>query len=191
MSFTIAPALVSLLAYANEKYPNRPKAADGTIGDASHAARKSEHNPNKDTKDKVPDGMVTARDIGCTKLQGNAMLKDIIKDHRTWYVIWDGFIYSRTHDFEKRKYDGHPHDKHLHVSLVQTAEACNDKSPWGPPKPKPVVKKLNVHIVKRGENLSSIAEKYDTTWQTLHKLNRDEIGTNPNVIQVGAVLKLP
>ncbi len=137
VTVTVAPALVALFAFANTRWPGRPKAADGTIGDAAHAARESQHNPNRDPTDRVPDGMVTAADVGMTKVPGRALVAILIRDPRVWYVIHDGFIWSRTHGFEKREYEGAPHDKHVHVSLVQTAQACRDASPWGGSSPKP------------------------------------------------------
>src|SRR5690606_13808264 len=58
----LAPSLKRLQKDLDERFgENRPN--DGTIGDASHAARKSEHNPNRDSSDDVPNGAVTAMDI--------------------------------------------------------------------------------------------------------------------------------
>ncbi|USC17048.1 LysM peptidoglycan-binding domain-containing protein [Rhodococcus sp. 11-3] len=45
------------------------------------------------------------------------------------------------------------------------------------------------HTVRPGETLASIASTYGTTWQRLYELNRDRIN-NPNIISVGAVLRL-
>lgn len=47
------------------------------------------------------------------------------------------------------------------------------------------------HVVTRGDTLGGIAKRYGTTWQTLHKLNRATIGSNPNRIFAGQVLVLP
>lgn len=45
-----------------------------------------------------------------------------------------------------------------------------------------------IHIVKSGENLSSIAKKYNTTWQKIYYDNKSVIGSNPNLIKAGQKL---
>jgi murein DD-endopeptidase MepM/ murein hydrolase activator NlpD len=42
--------------------------------------------------------------------------------------------------------------------------------------------------VKKGDNLSSIAKKYKTTWQKIYEHNKDVIGKNPNLIYPGQKL---
>lgn len=44
------------------------------------------------------------------------------------------------------------------------------------------------YIVKKGDNLDSIAKKYNTTWQKIYNDNKSIIGNNPNLIKVGQVL---
>ncbi len=46
------------------------------------------------------------------------------------------------------------------------------------------------YTVQKDDNLSKIAKKYNTTWQELYKINKDIIGSNPNLIKVGQVLKI-
>jgi hypothetical protein len=46
MSWRLAKALEELRGEVNARWPNRDKSSDGSIGDTSHAARKSDHNPN-------------------------------------------------------------------------------------------------------------------------------------------------
>ena len=131
MSWTLAPSLAQLFKELNAKYPHRDTTTDGTIGDQAHAARQSEHNPNHDPNDTVPDGMVTAIDIDKDGIDVPSLLATLIADSRTWYVIWDHNIYSRTYGFKKRAYTGaSPHTDHVHISLVQTGVACKDTSPW-------------------------------------------------------------
>lgn len=146
MSWTLAPSLAQLFKELNAKYPSRDKSSDGSIGDQAHAARKSEHNPNADPKDSVPDGMVTAIDIDKDGIDVPSLLAVLLKDSRTWYVIHNRFIYSRTHGFTKQPYTGeNPHTGHIHISLVQTGVACKDTSPWF----KPVVEETPYQRVKR------------------------------------------
>lgn len=139
----LAPSLVKLVEDTDAKWPKRKKTHDGSIGDAAHAARDSEHNPDDDN-DPMPEGYVSAVDITKDSAAMAAfLLKELIGDRRVWYVIHDGFIYSRTHNWAKRAYDGpNPHREHLHVSLVQTKAAANDTGSWfgatapvTPPKP--------------------------------------------------------
>lgn len=131
--WTLAPALVQLMAEIDVKYPKRPTDFDGSIGDDAHAARKSEHNPNRDPKDDVPNGMVTAVDVTKkTPSMIDDLRRKLVKDGRIWYVIHNGTIWSRTHNFVARPYDGsNPHEHHLHVSLMQRAALCNDARSWG------------------------------------------------------------
>lgn len=42
--------------------------------------------------------------------------------------------------------------------------------------------------VKEGDTLSSIAQKYNTTWNEIYNKNKSIIGNNPNLIQIGIKL---
>lgn len=46
------------------------------------------------------------------------------------------------------------------------------------------------YIVRKGDNLSSIAKLYNTTWQNIYADNVNIIGSNPNYIQVGQSLTI-
>lgn len=184
MAPKLAPCLVRLRNDINKRWPNRSKTSDGWLGDSAHAARKSEHNP--DSK-----GMVHAIDVDKDGVDPDVILKAVIKHPAIWYVIWDGYIYSRTNGWTKKKYNGtNQHKGHLHISCLLTSAAENNKTPFGinVVALKPTVK---TYTIKRGDTLSEIAKKYNTTWEKLHKLNAKVIGTNPNAIQIGTVLILP
>lgn len=45
-----------------------------------------------------------------------------------------------------------------------------------------LINKEKIYIVKEGDNLSSIAKKYNTTWQKIYEDNKSVIGDNPNLI---------
>jgi len=45
-----------------------------------------------------------------------------------------------------------------------------------------------VYTVKKGDNLSKIAKKYNTTWQKIYNDNKKIIGSNPNLIRPGMKL---
>lgn len=131
-NWTLAPSLKALFAETNKRWPDRSRTSDGSIGDAAHSARTSQHNPNKDPRDNVPDGMVTAIDVDKDGIDVADFLAAVIRDNRVWYVIWDRHIYSRTNDWRKIAYNGsNPHTGHIHVSLVQDRKACLDVGSWG------------------------------------------------------------
>ena len=44
------------------------------------------------------------------------------------------------------------------------------------------------HTVRKGENLSVIAKKYNTTWKKIYEDNKSVIGSNPNLVKPGQVL---
>ena len=140
-TYFLAPALATLRTEVNAAFPKRDKASDGWIGDASHAARKSDHNPCWSCTGRSH-GIVRALDIDISP-DGRpdadlrtALLKAAIGDKRVWYVIHDGKIYSRTYGWRALVYTGeNPHREHVHVSLNGAnglSDAGNfDTSPWG------------------------------------------------------------
>lgn len=125
----LAPSLDGLRAEIDARWPGRDTASDGWIGDARHAATKSEHNPDEK-------GCVHALDIDKDGIDPKALLRELIGDPRVWYVIWDRTIWSRTHGWAARAYKGvDPHTGHLHVSILLTEAAETDTAPWLPDTP--------------------------------------------------------
>lgn len=117
MSWRLARSLVVLRDEINALAPNRDKSSDGTIGDESHQARHSDHNPNEA-------GVVLAADFTHDVEAGADM--DYISDkiaksnHPAFqYVIFAGFIWSKGRADEGwREYNGsNPHNHHCHVSV--------------------------------------------------------------------------
>lgn len=149
--YFLAPALGDdgLRGEVNAKFPHRDKASDGWIGDASHAARVSDHNPCWSCGGRSH-GIVRAIDIDSNGAPGEvtdlvrAVLKATIGDPRVWYVISNRVIYSRTVDWGPRVYTGsNPHDHHVHVSLngangVAGDPGNFDTSTWWDAPPDPV-----------------------------------------------------
>lgn len=126
-SWRVARSLDHLLAQINTAYPNRSKAADGSIGDAAHAATVSDHNPDRY-------GIVRARDYTHDPAHGfdaHAMADALIasRDPRISYVISRGRIASSTiAPWTWRNYEGtNPHNHHAHVSVVSDARADNER----------------------------------------------------------------
>ena len=134
-AWRIAKSLDTLLAQLNALAPHRSKLSDGSIGDAAHATRDSDHNPW------YGPGIVTARDythdpangLDCQKL-ANALVA--AKDPRIKYVIWNRQIVdSRANQrpWVWLPYAGsNPHNKHLHLSVV-AAPACDSTEVWALP----------------------------------------------------------
>lgn len=129
-TWRVAHALATLRKQVNAMAPGRSRSADGTIGDAAHASRKSDHNPNAD-------GVVTALDITHDPARGcdcRALVDALVKsrDPRIKYVIFQGQILSsRQQPWVWRPYTGaNAHRKHLHVSVDADPALYDDTRPW-------------------------------------------------------------
>ena len=130
MSWRLAKSLVTLRDQVNKAHPNRSKASDGTIGDAKHSARKSDHNPNSA-------GVVCAIDLTHSPQTGFnsytfAETLRQARDHRIGYVISNGRIFSSTTSpWVWRNYTGsNKHTQHAHVSVKQQSVHYDSTSPW-------------------------------------------------------------
>jgi hypothetical protein len=138
MAYYLIPALAKLRDEVNARFPNRDKSSDGWIGDTSHAARKSSHNP-----DYAHGGAVRAIDIDVDDRDPNRDLRlQVIEaakgDPRVWYVISNGVIWSRTYGWKARRYTGsNPHTKHVHISAVEDQRQWTNTTTWlNPEQPK-------------------------------------------------------
>ncbi|ARU50146.1 hypothetical protein CBR64_20870 [Cellulosimicrobium cellulans] len=123
----VAPALDALRAEVDARWPGRDRSSDGAIGDPSHQARKSDHNP-----DWSAGGVVRARDFDVDGIDVNALTAALLADDRTRYVIYDRRIATRVPGgFRWDPYTGvNPHTGHLHVSVRGGRYYENDTSPW-------------------------------------------------------------
>lgn len=125
MDWKLAPALKTLRRQIDEKWPDRSKDSDGTVGDPRHQARKSDHNPNWA-------GVVCAIDITRDDENGpdcEQLALSALRDPRVAYVIYNRRIASRGGTW--RKYGGsNPHTKHVHISLKQKQACWDDSSEW-------------------------------------------------------------
>ena len=45
-----------------------------------------------------------------------------------------------------------------------------------------------IYVIKPGDNLSKIAEKYGVTWQKIYEDNKEVIGDNPDIIKPNQTL---
>ena len=158
MAWRIARALETLRDQVNVMVPHRDKSSDGSIGDAAHASRSSDHNPW------VQDGgtgVVTAIDITHDPKGGfdSYVFAEILRrnrDPRIKYVISNRKIFSSVQNpWEWRPYNGaNPHDHHVHISVSSNRGLYDSTVPWkldllpGPvphdgkiePEPKPVLR---------------------------------------------------
>jgi hypothetical protein len=135
MAWRVAKSLDQLLRQLNEAFPKRSKVSDGSIGDAAHASRTSDHNPW------YGPGIVTARDfthdpangLDCQKL-ADALVK--ARDPRIKYIIWNRrIIDSRagSNPWKWMPYNGtNPHTKHLHLSVMDNS-SCDSTAAWALP----------------------------------------------------------
>jgi hypothetical protein len=128
-NWRVARGLDKLLAQINDLAPGRSKASDGSIGDAAHRKRKSDHNPDSR-------GIVRARDFTHDSAHGADMHEiaealRLSRDRRITYVIWNRRVFSATtKPWQWSPYTGsNPHVAHMHVSVVATSLA-DDTSDW-------------------------------------------------------------
>ena len=124
MAWHLAPSLVQLRNEVNARWPRRPKGSDGTVGDTSHSARASDHNPNN--RDSV-----NAFDITYPGVDPKAIIAAVAKHPAAKYVIFNRKIYTRQNQWKAEAYHGsNPHTTHLHVSIQQTVAAEQSKAKW-------------------------------------------------------------
>lgn len=125
----LAASLVALRTEINRRWPNRDKSSDGAIGDPSHQARKSDHNPDWDAG-----GVVRAIDVDKDGIDINELLDAVVREPRVAYVIWNKRIASATEDGTPWNwepfYGENDHTHHVHISIKHTHTAEVDTSRW-------------------------------------------------------------
>lgn len=105
-------------------YPNRDIASDGWVGDASHAARESDHNVNWSWTPGIVKALDLDKDLG-GGADFNSMVERVRllaragdRRFRGGYIIWRGRICSSVDNWAWRYYDGeNRHDHHAHFSF--------------------------------------------------------------------------
>lgn len=132
MTWRVARSLEVLLQEVNAKWPNRSKASDGSIGNAEHSARESDHNPDDD-------GVVCARDFTNDPEHGlvsRKLAEALIasRDARIKYIISNREICSGSagpSPWIWRKYTGaNAHEHHMHISVKADAAHYDSIAPW-------------------------------------------------------------
>lgn len=127
----VAPALAILIGQVNGIAPNRSKRSDGTIGDAAHQARRSDHNPDADDRS-VNGADFTHDPRGGFDARQFAEQLASSGDPRLEYVIFARRIWSRARAHEGwRPYTGtNPHTTHAHVSVSHVPRLEDDAQAW-------------------------------------------------------------
>lgn len=134
MAWRLAKSLETLRSQINAAHPNRNKASDGTIGDLSHAASASDHNPNDA-------GVVCAFDLTHDPAHGvdTYALADHMRTHRhpdLKYLVSNRRICSIKQNWAWRTYTGSdPHTSHVHISVGvgrdgQSRQPYDDTIQW-------------------------------------------------------------
>lgn len=136
-NWRLAPSLVVLMNETDARAPKRSTASDGSIGDAAHASRDSDHNP----KSPRPPGYVDAVDITDDDANGcdvGLLAAHLVatRDPRVKYLIHKGTIWKSYPNrgfpaWAPQVYTGpNPHARHLHISI--NAGARTMVRPWWP-----------------------------------------------------------
>jgi hypothetical protein len=125
MAWRLVRSLEMLRNQINAAAPNRNKRNDGTIGDAAHSARTSDHNAESDgTVDAIDITHDPAHGVDCHKI-AKALVDS--RDPRIKYLIWNRHICSSTvAPWTWRPSNGHT--EHIHISVNDWNQ--DDTSPW-------------------------------------------------------------
>lgn len=133
MAWYLAPALEQLRRDIKERWPNRDYSTDGALGDASHSARPSDHNP-----DYSAGGIVRAIDVdddGWPAIEVQDYILARCKsgaERRLNYLIHNRRIYSASRGFAGVAYTGvNAHESHIHFSLRHDSSNASTAS-WLP-----------------------------------------------------------
>jgi hypothetical protein len=125
MSWQLVAAGVTLRDQMNSRFPKRGTAADGSIGDTAHAARKSDHNPDAN-------GWVHALDVdhrfgaaGDDELlltQLRACAREGRDGGRISYIVHDDRLAQDSTNWDWELNEGLEHHGHIHISFTHAAE---------------------------------------------------------------------
>jgi hypothetical protein len=119
-AWTLAPVLDRIRDEVTSRWPGT---VFGTIGDAAHQLRDSDHNPDADGDVNALDIMTKSKAEGDTVAAG-LVARAVAGALPLSYVIWNRTIWSSSHGWKPRPYTGaSPHTDHVHVSAVDEAGA--------------------------------------------------------------------
>ena len=128
----LSKAAIQLREQIDDSFPDRDRTSDGWIGDARHAHRVSDHNPDAQ-------GWVRAIDIDRDLYRGSKpdvapdladQLRSACKsksEQRISYIIFEGRIASPILGWKWRKYTGaNKHNHHIHISFKKKADLLGE-----------------------------------------------------------------
>lgn len=143
----LVPCLNALRGEFNTLSPNRDKSTDGWIGDTSHGASSSDHNPDEtgNTPNEDSDNVDEVHAIDVDKSgpwPAGASFTDLVnevvnrhkagKDNRLQNVIWNRKIASKSWGWTWDDYTGsNSHTEHAHFSALYSSAQEADTSSWG------------------------------------------------------------
>lgn len=159
-SWTLAPSLIELRDEINENWPLRDKTSDGSLGNAAHSARLSDHNPNGKRvvcAIDVDEDLLGSKASAYPRFNSGAPAKQILLDvliklaregkiNQAHYFIYERKIYQKKNNWNPAPYSGpNAHEHHLHISVEQVESLWVRRAPWGITKALP--KFLPVYVV--------------------------------------------
>lgn len=140
----LIPCLVRLRAEFDKVAPARDRASDGTIGDAAHRNRVSDHNPDETGAVPIRDAdrtnEVHAIDIDTDLRTAGLTMEMVVQfllarcrsgaETRLRYIIYNRRIWEASNGWRQRAYDGdNPHTEHAHFSAsYDTAKEASTAS---------------------------------------------------------------
>lgn len=148
MAWFVVPNLQELLVQMNARFPLRDKASDGSIGDTSHAAGSSSHNPDQTGNPEYRDGdskdEVRARDFDADLRDPAGVTMERVVQHIVEmaragrlpylrYVIFNKRIWQKSNGWKTQVYNGsNDHSKHAHFNsdYNQAADSATGVN-WG------------------------------------------------------------
>jgi hypothetical protein len=127
VAWHLNPALSRMRAEVNARWPNRDRTSDGTIGDAAHRGRRSDHNPD-------PDGSVDAWDMDVNGVDVAGIKAAFERHEAASYWIHNDRIALRSEGWRPRSYsyagpNRNRHTRHVHFNSRESHE--NSRKPWG------------------------------------------------------------
>lgn len=206
MSWRVANGLLTLRSEIDKAAPARNKVSDGTIGDADHATRDSDHNPwLNDTVRAIDithdpehgvDGDVLAREFAALLGKHPAMGSGA-------YVIWEAQIISTDRLSEGwRPYSGsNEHRQHIHVSVGLSGYDStarwdvidNQEDDMADPKVLAQLDRIEKNTKQAINKLDNNVKRLKSVKQALEQLEREVQGdaTKTQVRKVIAILQDP
>jgi hypothetical protein len=177
-AWRLARSLETLRNQVNAAYPRRSKASDGTIGDASHAASASDHNPNRN-------GVVCALDLTHDPTNGfdAHALAEHLRTHRhpnLRYIISNARIAGWWTNWQWQPSSGHTNHVHISVGTLgvgdgQTYDRYDDTTNWNLKETSAVKREDAVKLKNVMRVLNSEAKGWDRASVHAGKSDEQEI----------------